>query len=123
MFSYKYSAGAALLAGRKTVTGVTTSTPYTIEAFDNLLDEAFKEADLGKRAEILHNAEKVLVDEEAAVIPVVFNTNAYVVSKELSKVKTDYWGVQIFKKAQLKNYVQYLPSVRAAANAGDETEE
>ena len=111
MFSSEYSGNASLLKG------------YTNEEFDNLLTEAFKEADLGKRAEILHNAEKLLVDTEAAVIPVVFNTNAYVVSKELSKVKTDYWGVQIFKKAQLKNYVQYLPSVRAAANGEDETEE
>ena len=78
---------------------------------------------MNKRAEILHEAEKLLIEEEAAVIPVVFNTNAYVVSKELSKIKTDYWGVQIFTKTQLKNYVQYLPSVRAAATNNDETEE
>ncbi len=110
MFSSEYSGNASLLKG------------YTSEAFDTLLDEAFKESDADKRAEILHNAEKLLVDTEAAVIPVVFNANAYVVAKELSNVKTDYWGVQIFKKANLKNYVQYLPSVRAAAS-NEETEE
>ena len=115
MFSNKYSGGASLLTGAKTVYGVTTTSYYTIDAFDALLDEAFKESDLNKRAELLHKAEKLLVEEEAAVIPVVFNTNAYVVSKELSKVKTDYWGVQIFTKTQLKNYVQYLPTVKAAA--------
>jgi ABC-type transport system substrate-binding protein len=123
MFSNKYSGGASLLSGAKTVSGVTTTSYYTIEAFDALLDEAFKESNLNKRAEILHEAEKLLIEEEAAVIPVVFNTNAYVVSKELSKIKTDYWGVQIFTKTQLKNYVQYLPSVRAAAANNDETEE
>ena len=85
--------------------------------------DAFKESDLEKRAEILHTAEKLLVADEAAVIPVVFNANAYVVSGELSNVKTNYWGVQIFTKAKLKNYVQYLPSVRAAASNDDETEE
>ncbi|MBQ2989623.1 MAG: hypothetical protein IJD59_11020 [Clostridia bacterium] len=108
MFSTEYSGNASLLKG------------YTSEAFDNLLTDAFKESDATKRAEILHNAEKLLVNEEAAVIPVVFNANAYVVSKELSNVKTDYWGVQIFKKTSLKNYVQYLPSVRN--NNDEETE-
>ena len=111
MFSSEYSGNASLLKG------------YTNEEFDNLLTDAFKESDANKRADILHDAEKLLVDTEAAVIPVVFNANAYVVSKELSKVKTDYWGVQIFTKTQLKNYVQYLPSVKAAASNDDETEE
>ena len=111
MFSAEYSGNASLLKG------------YTSEAFDTLIGEAFKETNANKRAEILHDAEKLLVDTEAAVIPVVFNTNAYVVSGELSKVKTDYWGVQIFKKAQLKNYVQYLPSVRNTTTAALSDEE
>ena len=104
MFSSEYSGDASLLKG------------YTNEEFDNLLTEAFAESNLDKRADLLHNAEKLLVQDEAAVIPVVFNTNAYVVSGELSSVKTDYWGVQIFTKANLKNYVQYLPSVRNASS-------
>ena len=104
MFSSEYSAGASLLKG------------YTNEEFDNYLTEAFAESNLDKRADILHNAEKLLVQDEAAVMPVVFNTNAYVVSGELSGVKTDYWGVQIFTKANLKNYVQYLPSVKNASS-------
>ena len=123
MFSEEYSAGASLLRSTKTVSGVTKTTYYNIEGYDALLDEAFKTSNLNERAEILHNAEKLLVSEEAAVIPVVFNANAYIVSKELSKVKTDYWGVHIFKKTQLKNYVQYLPSVRASASDENETEE
>ena len=111
MFSDEYSGGASLLKG------------YVNEEYDNLLADAFKESDLDKRAEILHTAEKLLVADEAAVIPVVFNTNAYVVSGELSNVKTDYWGVQIFTKTVLKNYVQYLPSVKAATSNDDETAE
>ena len=111
MFSSEYSGNASLLKG------------YVSEEYDSLLTDAFKESDLDKRAEILHAAEKLLVADEAAVIPVVFNTNAYVVSGELSKVKTNYWGVQIFTKTVLKNYVQYLPSVRAAASNDDETAE
>ena len=44
MFSNKYSGGASLLTGAKTVSGVTTTSYYTIDAFDALLDEAFKES-------------------------------------------------------------------------------
>ena len=111
MFSSEYSGNASLLKG------------YVSEEYDSLLTDAFKESDLDKRAEILHAAEKLLVADEAAVIPVVFNTNAYVVSGELSNVKTDYWGVQIFTKTVLKNYVQYLPSVKADTSSDDETAE
>ena len=109
MFSAEYSGSASLLKG------------YSNKDFDNLLTDAFKESNANKRAEILHSAEKLLLDDYA-VLPVVFNANAYVVSKELSNVKTDYWGVQLFKKAKLKNYVQYLPSVRDAASAASEEE-
>jgi len=109
MFSSAYSYNGSLLKG------------YTNETFDALLADAFKETNLDKRAEILHNAEKALI-EDGALIPVVFNTNAYVVSSELKKVKTDFWGVQIFTKAKLKDYVQYLPSVRDAAVVASEEE-
>ena len=53
----------------------------------------------------------------------IFNTNAYVVSDELSKVTTNYWGVQMFTKTELKDYVQYLPSVKAAAAKEQENAE
>ena len=101
MFSAEYSGDGAIVAG------------YQNEEFDELLTTAFAESNAKKKAEILHDAEKVLL-ADAVVVPVIFNTNAYVVSGELSKVKTNYWGVQMFTKTELKNYVQYLPSVKAA---------
>ena len=110
MFSSAYSYNGSLLKG------------YTNETFDALLADAFKATDLNERAEILHNAEEALI-EDGALIPVVFNANAYVVSSELKNVKTDFWGAQIFTKARLKNYVQYLPSVRNAASVASEDEE
>ena len=126
MFSNEYSAGASLLKGTTTVSAsgkvVTTDTYYTDADFDSLLKEAFGESDLAKRATLLHEAEELLVSEKALVIPVVFNANAYVVSDELSNVKTDYWGAQIFTKAELKDYVQYLPSVKNDSTK-DSTEE
>ena len=116
MFSSEYNKTGSLLSWYQStyVNGqrVYVKKTYTNEAFEDLLAQAFAEKDLAKRAEILHNAEKALIDD-GAVIPVVFNANAYVVASELKNVKTNYWGVQNFQKANLKNYVQYLPSVRA----------
>ncbi len=94
-------------------------TGYVNEEYDALIESAFAETDAAKKAEILHNAEALLLDD-AAVCPVIFNTNAYVLSDKLSGVTTDYWGVQFFKKANLKGYVQYLESVRNAAAAAEE---
>ncbi len=101
-FSETYSGSAVPVRG------------YDNDDYDALIESAFAETDEDKRAEILHEAEALLLDD-AAVCPVVFNTNAYVVSDKLSNVKTNYWGVQTFKKAKLKDYVQYLESVRALA--------
>ncbi len=97
----------------------THMTGYYNPEFDALIESAFAETDTKKRAEILHEAEELLV-HDAVVVPILFNANAYVVSGELSKVSTNYWGAQIFTKAELKNYVQYLPSVRNASTDEDE---
>lgn len=97
----------------------THMTGYYNPEFDALIESAFAETDTKKRAEILHEAEELLVGD-AVVVPILFNANAYVVSGELSKVSTNYWGAQIFTKAELKNYVQYLPSVRNASTDEDE---
>ena len=122
MFSSEYSKTGSLLSWYKSEYDYSTGNinlvkkAYVNEEFEALIAQAFKTTDLAERAEILHNAEQKLIDD-AVVIPVVFNANAYVVSSELKNVKTDFWGVQIFKKANLKNYVQYLPSVRDVATA------
>ncbi len=96
-----------------------SGTAVPVKGYDNddynaLIESAFAETDAEKRAEILYEAEALLI-EDAAVVPVIFNTNAYVVSSKLSGVDTNYWGVQMFTKANLKDYVQYLESVRNAA--------
>lgn len=106
-FSSTYSGNAVPVTG------------YDNDDFNALIESAFAETDADARAEILHEAEALLLDD-AAVVPVIFNTNAYVVSDNLSKVKTDYWGAQIFTKAVLKDYVQYLESVRNAAAREEE---
>lgn len=100
-FSTEFSGDAVPVAG------------YENEQYNALITEAYAESDASKRADLLHQAEELLLSD-APIVPVIFNTNAYAVSKELSKVKSNYWGAQIFTKATLKDYVQYLPSVKEA---------
>ena len=92
-FSSTYSGAAVPVKG------------YDNDDYNALIESAFAETDAEKRAEILYEAEALLI-EDAAVVPVIFNTNAYVVSSKLSGVDTNYWGVQMFTKANLKDYVQ-----------------
>ena len=47
--------------------------------------------------------------EDMPVIPVVFNQNAVLVSKELSNVKFTYFSTPRLTKTKLKNYEDYLP--------------
>ncbi len=80
---------------------------YTSEAYDALIEKAYAEKDLDKRAEILHDAEELLV-EDMAVIPLLFNQSFYLKSKSLSKISTNYQGVVNMTKMKMKNYKQYL---------------
>lgn len=100
---------------------VTHASGYYNAEYDALIEAAFAEKDAKKRAAILHEAEELLL-KDAVVVPLLFNANAYVVSGELSKVKTNYWGAQIFTKTELKNYVQYLSSVKEAAKKEEENQ-
>ncbi len=62
-----------------------------------------------QKSELLHEAEKILV-EDMPVIPVVFNQNAVLVSKDLSKTGTNnYYCPSYFRKTKLKNYLDYTP--------------
>jgi len=84
------------------------ATGYNNKKYDELITNAYAEKNINERAEILHEAEKVLV-EDMPVIPIIFNQSATLVSGELSKIKTDYYSNDIFKKMVLKDYKAYLP--------------
>ena len=81
---------------------------YIDEEYDAIIKKAFAEKDIKKRAEILHDAEEMLI-EDMPVIPVIFNQSAVLVSKELSNVKFTYFSTPRFTKTKLKNYEDYLP--------------
>ena len=81
---------------------------YDSEAYNTLIEKAHAEKNIKNRATILHDAEKQLMDD-MAIIPIVFNCNVVLQSKDLTKVKFTAYGTFIFTKAKLKDYELYLP--------------
>lgn len=78
---------------------------YISEAFEEFIENAHKETNAKAKAQILHDAEKLLL-EEGGICPLVFNKTNYM-SQEISGLKTTFWGMVDFKKADLKNYEKY----------------
>lgn len=83
-------------------------TGYDSEAYNAKIEEAFAEKDIAKRASILAEAEKILLDD-MPVIPVVFNVDAYMVNKKFSKVKSLWFGARYFNDAKLSGYEELKP--------------
>lgn len=84
-------------------------TGYDSEEYNKKIEEAFAEKDITARATILHEAEKMLL-EDMPVIPVVFNQQATLTHKDLSKVMTTYYVPALFTKTKLKNWEDYVPA-------------
>ncbi len=93
-------------------TGIYEDTPhktgYDNADYEALLEEIFaNKTDAAARAAKLHEAESMLLSD-MPVIPILFNQNAYIISGELSKYESNYYGYRVFNKLKLKDYVKYL---------------
>ena len=75
-----------------------------------------------QQAKLLHEAEKLLM-EKLPVIPIVYNQDAYLASKELKNVKSDYYGIKDLKKTTLNNYDQYMQTYQLGIYKPEEEEE
>ena len=82
-------------------------TGYDSEAYNTLMEEIFAEKTIANRADKLREAEGILMND-LPVIPVVFNLNATVTSKQLKGEKTSYYNVLSFQKAKIASYDKYL---------------
>ncbi|MFA5561502.1 MAG: peptide ABC transporter substrate-binding protein [Eubacteriales bacterium] len=80
---------------------------WSNEAYDELIASARQEKDDKKRADILHDAEELLM-EELPVMPLLFNQTYYLLNKNLKKVTVDYFGYPVFTKAKLRKYDRYF---------------
>ena len=86
----------------------THRTGFDNEEYNALIEKAYNTVSLTEKAAILHEAEKMLMDN-MPVIPVIFNQSAKLISKDLSAYKTSYYGIESFTRVKLKNYEDYIP--------------
>ena len=83
-------------------------TGYNNPEYNAKINEACKENDINKRAKLLHEAEEILM-KDMPIIPIIFNENATLTSKEISNYKFTGYGTPIFTKLKLKNYEEHIP--------------
>lgn len=104
-FALEFSGGALDLAGGnfELNPGVTG---FNSPEYNEIIARAFEETDAAKRAAILHDAEKMLL-EQAPVVPIIAYQDAYLIGEDLGGVKPAYFGYHYFAKANLKDYQKY----------------
>ena len=88
----------------------THATGYENEAYTKKIEAAFATQNSDERAALLHEAEKILIGDDMAVIPIIFNQSATMTSDKLSKIEYTYYCYPIFTKMKLKDYLQYVPA-------------
>ena len=107
-FSLELSGNGIRLGGYDGVDEIRTHIcGFENDAYNKLIDDALVEKDMAKRAEILHEAEALLLDE-MPVIPILFNRTASMSSSLLKRVYNDYYGYAVFTRTELRNYRDHL---------------
>ncbi len=106
-FSKKYAGGKYDPESEEKYTKLNI-TGYDSEEYDAICDAIVYASNIKDRAEAMHEAEKKLI-EDSPVIPLFNNADVYA-SKELKKIKTDFFGAKIFKDTKMNNYRKYLPA-------------
>lgn len=76
--------------------------------YDELIDRALAEQNAKKKAQILHEAEELLL-REMPIMPIMFRQTYYVQNTGLlKKVSFGYNGFPVFTKAKLRHYDRYF---------------
>ena len=79
-------------------------TGYYSEEYNELINRAYAEKDLKKRAEILHQAEELLI-KDMPVMPLFVYQNGYLISDELKGISYGWSGVINYAKVKYPSYV------------------
>lgn len=103
---------------------MTHVTGYYNPEYDEIMKSALVETDSAKRAQLLHEAEELLLTD-MPVTPVIYYQNAYIVSDELDDYTTSYFGYTIFTEATYDNYVptETQPVTEAPSTDPEESEQ
>lgn len=110
-FAFGYSGNATSHSQSPEFTTKPHISGYNSDAYNQKIEAAFAEASSAGRAALLHEAEDILI-ADLPIIPIVFNKNATMQSKDLSSVSSTYYGTSIFTKAKLKDFEKYLPAAQ-----------
>ncbi len=87
---------------------------YYSEAYDAKIEEAFAATDRNVRATLLHEAEKLLMND-MPIMPLVQLQSATVIAGDLKGVKDSFWGFDLFAGATLNNREKYEETEAAPA--------
>ncbi len=79
---------------------------YVSEEYNALIESAFAEKDRAARASILHEAEKLLMND-MPVMPIIFLQDAYLYTDVLSGISSTYYGTRDFSRTKMKDYMTY----------------
>ena len=79
-------------------------TGYQSEAYEAKIEEAYAAEKNRKTAKLLAEAEKILIADDMAVIPIVHNQDVSLRSKQLKGIDTNFYCNANFIKAKLKNH-------------------
>jgi oligopeptide transport system substrate-binding protein len=74
---------------------------FAVDDFDRRLDEAAATVDADRHADLLHEAERVLLDEETGVIPVLWHSQGYAYSDEIAALPQTGSGLIIWERVYL----------------------
>lgn len=115
MFSANAFAGLAALSSTLNGNGYDLATDTVLgnnvgwanEDYDTCIADALYEYDAKEKADLLHRAEEILM-EQMPVMPLYFKQTYYVQSRKLKRVEHSYNGFPVFTKAKLKGYQNYF---------------
>lgn len=106
-FADRYDGSGVSLPGNDKNVVYTNIAGYNSDEYNALIKKAYNEVVLEERSEILHEAEKMLVDS-ACIVPLVFNQTFTFEHKHISKVDFDGFGNIILTDMKQKKYRKYL---------------
>jgi ABC-type oligopeptide transport system substrate-binding subunit len=92
-------------------------TGYDNEEYTALFDKYFETTDLAERVSILHDAEKMLIDD-SVVMPLYFMQDHFMFSDVLSHLGSNYYG-RYFNNMKMDDYMAYKTENESVLNSGN----
>ena len=93
-FAKGYTGGASVLPNATQFNVAIHASGYNNPDYDAKIQAAYDEKDIEARAAILHEAEDILM-ADLPIVPIIYNKNVVLQSKELSKIEYSYYQVPI----------------------------